>query len=48
MHFDLWIYLDYYWIYLCEGPLSVCCHVTYIQQIFLNMGACEYNNILLK
>ena len=38
-----------YWIYLCEGPSIVCCRVTSsIQQIFLDMGACEYNNIVLK
>ncbi len=49
-HFHLRIYLDYYWIYmyLCEGPLSVCCHVTSsIQQAFLYIGACEYHNILM-
>ncbi len=39
----------YYWIYLCEGPSIVCCHVTSsIQQIILDMGACEYNSIVLK
>ncbi len=47
-HFHLWIYFNYYWIYLCEGPSSVCCHVTSsIQPVILDMGACEYHNILL-
>ena len=43
------ISLDYFWINLYKGPSSVCCHVTSpIQPVFLDMGACEYNNIHLK
>ena len=38
----------YYWSYLCEGFSVVCCHVTSsIQQAFLDIGACEYHNILM-
>ncbi len=43
-----WIYLDYYWLcmHLCEEPSSVC-HLgtSSIQQVFLEKGACEYNDI---